>query len=231
MKGLTALELFSGTQSVGKVLKKHGMKVISLDIFDEYKPTIVADILTWEGYKDLPRIDFFWASPPCNSFSRLAVAAKTRDWWTLEPLKENAIIGEKILYKTLDILDYLIKKNPNMLFVIENPKGMMSRMPIINRFEREITQYCLYGFKWKKPTDFFNNFPKGLNLKDPEEQKCDLSKLVNVANVPLADRYKIPSGIIEQIYQEFIKQYKKDKPISTSFRRTKPIKLVRPKKT
>jgi len=220
---LTALELFSGTQSVGKILKKHGMEVISLDIFDEYKPTIQADILEWEGYKDLPKIDFFWASPPCNSFSRLAVTAKTRDWYTLKPLHPNAIQGTKILYKTLDILEYLLKKNPNMLFVIENPHGMMWRMPIINRFEREITQYCLYGFKWKKPTDFFNNFPKGLSLKDPEEQKCDTSKLVNVANVPLHDRYKIPSGIIEQIYQEFRRQYRQEKPLPTSFRKTKPI--------
>lgn len=227
MKGLTALELFSGTQSVGKVLKSHGMKVISLDIFDEYKPTIVHDILTWEGYKELPKIDFLWASPPCNSFSRLAVSNKSRDWYSLKPLKENATIGNKILYRTLDILEYLLKKNPKMLFVIENPHGMMWRMPIINRFEREITQYCLYGFKWKKPTDFFNNFPEGLNLKDPEEKKCDTSKLMNVADAPLRDRYKIPSGLIEQIYQEFKRQYGKT-TLKTSFERTPPMTKPRP---
>lgn len=228
---MRALELFSGTQSVGKILKKNGFEVISLDIFDEYKPTIVADILTWEGYKDLPKIDFFWASPPCNSFSRLAVAAKTRDWYSLKPLHQNAIQGTNILYKTLDILEYLLKKNPQMLFVIENPHGMMWRMPIINRFEREITQYCLYGFKWKKPTDFFNNFPQGLNLKDPEEQKCTNKDLINVEKIPLADRYSIPPTLIQQITDEFKRQYREEKPIPTSFRRTKPITLVRPKKS
>ena len=77
MKGLRALELFSGTQSVGNVLKKEGMEVISLDIFDEYNPTIVADILEWEGYKDLPKIDFLWSSPPCNSFSKPGVRTLT----------------------------------------------------------------------------------------------------------------------------------------------------------
>jgi site-specific DNA-cytosine methylase len=226
---LTALELFSGTQSVGKILKKHKMKVISLDIFDEYRPTIQADILEWEGYKDLPKIDFLWASPPCNSFSRLAVTAKTRDWYSLKPLKEQAVVGNKILYKTVDILEYLLKKNRDMLFVIENPHGMMWRMPIINRFEKEITQYCLYGFQWKKPTDFFHNFPKGLNLKDPETSTpCDTSKLVNVANVPLRDRYKIPSGIIEEIYREFKRQYRSEKPLPTSFERTRPMTLPRP---
>jgi site-specific DNA-cytosine methylase len=227
---LTALELFAGTQSVGKVLKSHGMKVISLDIFDEYKPTIQADILEWEGYKDLPKIDFFWASPPCNSFSRLAVANKSRDWYTLKPLKPNAVLGNKILYRTLDILEYLLKKNPNMLFVIENPHSMMTRMPIINRFEKEITLYCLYGFQWAKKTDFFHNFPQGLNLKDPEtSQPCDTAKLVNVANVSLQERYKIPSGIIQQIYREFKRQYKSEKPKSTSFTRTEAMTLPRPR--
>lgn len=227
----TALELFAGTRSVGKILEKNGFKVISLDIFDEYHPTIVADILEWNGYKDpnFPQIDFFWASPPCNSFSRLAVAAKTRDWYSLKPLHPNAILGEKILYRTLDILEYLLKKNPKMLFVIENPHGMIWRMPIINRFEKEITHYCLYGFQWRKPTDFFNNYPNGLNLKDPEEEKpCDRSKLINVEKIPLHDRYKIPPRLIQQIVDEFLKQYKKEKPIPTSFRKTKPILLKRP---
>jgi hypothetical protein len=224
---LTALELFSGTQSVGKILRKYGFKVISLDIFDEYNPTITADILEWEGYRTLPKIDFFWASPPCNSFSRLAVTAKTRDWYSLKPLHPNAVEGEKILYKTLDILDYLLKKNPKMLFVIENPHGMMWRMPVINRFPREITQYCLYGFQWKKPTDFFHNFPNGLNLRDPEEQKCDTTKLVNVASVPLRERYKIPSGLIEDIVKSFLSQYKDEPPKKVSFRKTKADVLVR----
>ena len=222
MKGLTALELFSGTQSVGKVLKKKGMKVISLDIFDEYKPSIVADILEWEGYKDLPKIDFLWASPPCNTFSRKAVANKTRDWWTLKPLHPNAEIGTKILYRTLDIIEYLLRKNPKMLFVIENPHGMMWRMAIINTFPRELTQYCSYGFKWRKPTDFFNNFPKGLDLRDPEEYKCDYKKLVNIKDQPLADRYKIPPKLIQDIYESFKRQYG-DKPNNISFRKTKPI--------
>lgn len=229
MKG-TVLELFAGTQSVGKVFKKKGMDVISLDILDKYNPTIQADILKWEGYKDLPKIDFLWASPPCNSFSRLAVAAKTRDWYTLKPLKKQAILGNKILYKTLDIVKYLLKKNPNMLFVIENPHGMMWRMPVINRFKKELTLYCLYAFKWRKPTDFFHNFPEGLNLKDPDTSKpCDRSELINVEKIPLYDRYKIPPQLINQIYKEFSRQYKKYTPASTSFQDTKPILIPKPK--
>jgi hypothetical protein len=152
------------------------------------------------------------------------VAAKTRDWYSLKPLHPNAILGTKILYRTLDIIEYLLKKNPKMLFVIENPHGMMWRMPIINTFPRELTNYCSYGFSWRKPTDFFNNFPEGLKLKDPEKYKCDPKKLMNVADQPLAKRYAIPPKLIKDIYKAFIDQYS-DKPISVSFQKTKPILL------
>jgi hypothetical protein len=214
------LELFSGTGSWGKIFKKHGFEVISIDIEEKFNPSIVADVLTLDYKKTLPVPDLILASPPCNSFSRLAVSSFQRDWYSLKPLTEASKLGEKLLYKTLEIIKYFISKNPSLLFVIENPKAMMRRMPIINKFPKETTLYCLYGFKWKKPTDFFNNFPKGLGLKDPE-QECKV-KTFNVANAPLIQRYMIPSGIVKQIYQAFKDQYKKDKPIKISFNKTQP---------
>ena len=45
------LELFKGTGSVGKVAKKMGMIVMSVDILDKYMPDIVADILEWDYKK------------------------------------------------------------------------------------------------------------------------------------------------------------------------------------
>lgn len=211
------LELFSGTGSWGKVFRKHGFEVISVDILPKFKPDIVADILELD-YKSLPTPDLILASPPCNTFSRLAVSAKTRDWYSLKPLTESAKEGEKILYKTLEIIKYFLSKNPNLLFVIENPKAMMRRMPIINKFPRETTLYCLYGFNWRKPTDFFNNFPDGLNLKE-ESSECT-KKTFSVALAPLEERYRIPSRLIEQIYKSFVAQYKKKKPIHVSFNKS-----------
>ena len=217
------LELFKGTGSVGSVFEKHGFKVISVDILEKYKPTIVSDIMDLD-YKNLPIPDMIWASPPCNTFSKLAIASKTRNYYTLKPLKEVAVEGEKILYKTLEIIQYFKKKNPNLLFVIENPHGMMWRMPIMNKLPRELTQYDIYGFEYKKPTDFFHNFKDGLNLKNPEEHKHN-RKLKGVVDVPLNQRYKIPPKLIEDIYNEFMKQYKKVSPEKVSFNKNKPITI------
>ena len=215
-----ALELFCGTKSVGKVLDKHNFETISVDILKKFNPTIQTDILKLD-YKNLPIPDFIWASPPCNSFSRLAITAKTRDHYTLEPKHPNAVLGTQILYKTLEIIQYFIQKNPNLLFVIENPKAMMRRMSIINTFPRETTEYSSYGFKYRKPTDFFHNFPDNLHLINPiGEHKVAQKELINVAKVPLTERYKIPEQLVETIVQEFLKQYNKDKPKIISFKKS-----------
>ena len=42
------LELFSGTQSVGKVAREMGHEVVSLDISETYKPDYVANILDFD---------------------------------------------------------------------------------------------------------------------------------------------------------------------------------------
>ena len=75
------LELFSGTGSVGKVAHALGYEVVSLDLTDA---TICCDILDWD-YKaaSVGYFDIIWASPPCNTFSKMqhiicAAASKGR---------------------------------------------------------------------------------------------------------------------------------------------------------
>jgi hypothetical protein len=211
------LELFKGTGSVGKQAKKMGFKVTSLDLDPIYTPDIETDILKWDykkwatENKYVP--DMIWSSPPCNTFSPMVYRLKERDVETAKPLSDRAKLGTKILYKTLEIIEYFLKKNPKLLFVVENPRGMMRKDAKMKKLERETTLYCLYGDFKKKPTDFWNNFPNGLNLNQ-ETKQCPnkttpVQSTKGVKNLNLDQRYSMPSKLIKHFLDEFKKQYSK----------------------
>lgn len=202
------LEMFKGTGSVGKVAKKMGWQVTSLDFDPIYTPDIETDILFW-NYKDYHKKnnyvpDFIWASPPCNTFSTLAYQLKERNTKTGEPYSERAKTGTKILHRTLEIIQYFKRLNPNLKYVIENPRAMMRLDKKLQKEvpNRDTTLYCHYGYKWRKPTDFFNNVPGGLQLA-PSEVNCS-GDLINVAKVPLDKRYSIPPKLVKHMLERMM---------------------------
>ncbi len=71
IKNNRALELFSGTGSVGFHLQKMGFKVTSLDISKVGDPTLIQDITQW-NYKTYPPRYFrlIAAGVPCTEYSR-----------------------------------------------------------------------------------------------------------------------------------------------------------------
>ena len=110
------------------------------------------------------------------------------------------------MYKTLEIIKYFKKLNPNLLFVIENPKGMMRNDEKIKKLNLSTTCYCLYGDIKRKLTDFFNNVPGGLGLK--EVAPCPNPDIIKrVTDLKLDDRYSIPPKLIKAILQKLIETY------------------------
>lgn len=198
------LELFKGTGSAGKNAKKRGYDVISLDCEKKFDPDIVSDILKW-NFKKEPllkrrKVDFIWASPPCNTFSWLSQSTHQRDAKTLKPLTEKAIIGNKVLFRTIKIIKYFYSLNDNLFYVIENPQALMRKMRIMKPIPVSTTLYCLYGSKLRKPTDFFNNYPFDLKLK--QSRKCT-GETIGVVDVPKIERFRVPQRLITSIFKQF----------------------------
>ena len=99
------LELFSGTQSVGKIAEPLGYEVTSLDLKNA---DINTDILNWDYTTYKPEhFNVIWASPPCTEYSR----AKTTG-------VRNITLANEITMKTLEIIEHV---NPTY-FILENPQ-------------------------------------------------------------------------------------------------------------
>jgi hypothetical protein len=135
----------------------------------------------------------------------LAYPLKERNTKTATPYSKRAKEGTAILYKTLEIIEYFKKKNPDLLFVIENPRGMMREDKRIKKFMRSTTCYCLYTNPIRKTTDFFNNFD--LQLKEPAP--CP-NKPTEWDDLNLEERYRIPPKLITTILKQMIDKYKKE---------------------
>jgi len=209
------LELFSGTQSIGREAETLGCIVTSLDINNKFaSPTIMCDLLEWE-YEDFPVPDMIWASCPCASFSRLNYTNKKPNRTKFGvALTETGRIGDALVAKTKEIIDYFLIKNPNMLWVIENPMGMMR----IKLGKPSVTtSYCNYGFPYNKPTDFWSNFelklePQEYNWKKRCKEAGTEYKLA--AYVPVKNRYQIPPKLCNSIMSQALCVFQKQSEIS-----------------
>lgn len=155
---MNVLELFAGSRSIGKVCDKKGYNVFSTDLNSFKNIDLAQDILAFD-YKAVPFIpDFLWASPPCTFFSVASIGHHWVQGETCTPKTEDAKLGIQILEKTLEIIAYYLKKNPNMIYFIENPRGKMRKMPQmeVHPFRHTVT-YCQYGDMRMKPTDIWTN--------------------------------------------------------------------------
>ena len=102
------IELFSGTGSVGKVARKMGWNVISVDADPSHGAMYTANILKLD-YKSMPVPDFVWASPPCTTYSLAATWFRHRDPSTGKAFTEDARKADEIkhLKAELDTCDGL----------------------------------------------------------------------------------------------------------------------------
>ena len=153
---MRTLEIFAGTQSFSKGITASGGETVTVDILDKFKPTIVADIMSWDYKSAYPvgHFDIIWASPPCTEYSK----AKTRGVRDLDG-------ADALVRKSSEIIRYFQPKR----WIIENVgtgllvKRMTSICPEIAD-RAYIADYCAYGKPYRKRTIFWSNMKLSLKL-------------------------------------------------------------------
>jgi hypothetical protein len=150
-KKMQVLELFAGSRSIGKVAEALGMEVYSSDLVPFDGIDYAVSILDFDVSKVPFKPDIIWASPPCTAFS---VASIGRNWnHDKTPKTDGARFGIRLVEKTIEIIKHFDPK----YFFIENPRGMLRKMPIMEEFDRKTVTYCQYGDSRMKPTDIWTN--------------------------------------------------------------------------
>ena len=159
---MKTLELFCGHKSFTKFILKHypDATTITLDNEQSLCPTICCDILEWD-YQSLDYIpDILWVSPDCRSFSNQAYGGynPSRRHVDMMPLNETGVLGDKLLNKSIEIINYYLKINIDLIWFMENPRGTMFRSPLMKKLKhfQNRCRYCDYDDPRTKRTIKYN---------------------------------------------------------------------------
>lgn len=153
-------DFFAGTGSSTQAFQDAGHQVISFEIDNFFEATENVDVMKLSAdylLSQYGRPDFVWASPPCTAFS---VASMGHHWGgglrAYEPKTQTAKESQELVAHTLKLIQEL---NPRLGWLMENPRGMLRKLPVVQDFPRQSVTYCRYGDKRMKPTDLWGVVP------------------------------------------------------------------------
>lgn len=222
---MKTVELFAGTKSFSNVAKKLGHEVFAVELNSEFESDLCKDILEVQR-KDLPKkIDILWASPPCTTFS---VASLRHYWINGKPKNAKTWHGISMVLKTIQLIKEIMKDNPNLIWFIENPRGMLRKQEFMQVFYKNTISYCQYGDTRMKPTDIWTNCVtwKARPMCSPGDTCHESAKrgedkgtqsLGGGGKNGARDRSKIPPELFHEIFQVINNESNK-----TTNRRTVP---------
>ena len=158
---MKVLELFSGTGVLSATFRERGHRTLTVDWEKSHRPDLDADIGALSA-DDIVRLigrpDVIWASPDCTTYSVMCIS-RHRDG--VKPKSDYAARCDAVNAHVCDLIRELKPK----VWFIENPVGMMRKMPFILKLmeetcgKRHTVTYCQYGERRQKPTDIFTNHP------------------------------------------------------------------------
>ena len=198
------LELFAGSRSVGKVAEAMGWQVFSVD----WKPFNGVDLVADIGQMtvdDIPLVpDVVWASFDCTTYTIAAISTH-RDGPT--PKTDYARKCDEVNQHVITMVDKWLELNPKLKFYYENPRGMLGKMPWMQRFIKHTVWYCQYGDIRAKPTHIFTNDtnwqPRPMCFNgntDCHHQPAPRGSRTGTQGLKGSyERSKIPKALIEEI--------------------------------
>jgi site-specific DNA-cytosine methylase len=148
------LELFAGSRSFGNVAEKLGYEVFSVDWTNYPGINLSTDIEFLQPEQVPFTPDYIHWSPDCTTYTIAAISTHRNG---VEPKSEYAAKCDRVNQHVIELQNYWLSINPNMKFTIENPRGMLRKMPFMQQFTRHTVWYCQYGDDRAKPTDIWTN--------------------------------------------------------------------------
>jgi hypothetical protein len=217
---MNMIELFCGSGTISKEFEKFGYNTFSVDVRRRVgvcDPDLRKDILDVR-LSDIPfhQVNFLWASPPCDVFSKASGGIHWNKDGT--PKTEKCQAHIKILHKTLKLIE---KINPDIFF-IENPDAKM-------KYDKEMIKFLIrnnariirinlqaYGFPTKKPTLLFTNaldFVPGTFSNNNLQDTFNSNKVI-FDNLTKCQKQKSPEALAKELVLYMIeKETKKNKLI------------------
>jgi hypothetical protein len=157
---MKVLDLFAGLGGASRAFKERGHDVTTLDLDPRFGCTITENILEvrWAELARFGPYDFIWASPPCECFSVASIGHHwTKGEDSNEPKTPEAVIAQLLVTRTLELIEGLYPR----AWIMENPRGMLRKLPCVRGLPRVTVTYCQYGETRMKPTDLWGHFPTG----------------------------------------------------------------------
>lgn len=162
---LLLLDLCSGLGGWTAAFRHRGHDCVGLDLNPNLGPDILMDIIQMaqdpgralDGYvRKGWRPDAILAGPPCEGFSVGSVGKmwdRTPNGFV--PKHDTARQGVKVLEAVL----MAVAKLQPLYYWIENPRGMMRKMPQMKAYRHVEISQCCYGNVAQKMTDLWGRFP------------------------------------------------------------------------
>lgn len=150
------VEFFSGSGRMAMAFQDRGATVATVDntFLCTHKADVLAltrtDIVAMTGGEP----DVMWFGTPCTGFS---VASIGTHWGggfrQYEPKTDTARLGVSLAKKCLEIISWF----PKAVWAIENPRGVLRKMPFMPNDKRRTITFCQFGERRMKPTDIWTN--------------------------------------------------------------------------